>query len=198
VAGLFSKGLLFKALFVAISLHCGMAFASSGEAQKFVEKVSQDAIDIIALNADAAQKEQKLSELFLSSVDTKWIARFVMGKYWNQASEEQKAKYLEVHRKFLVGSYVPKFKEYNNQQIKVTKSSDAGDGEYLVESKIVSADGAAINVDYKVRKGKDGKYMVFDVIAEGISLITTERADFASILSRDGIDSLISMLAARG
>jgi phospholipid transport system substrate-binding protein len=135
--------------------------------------------------------------LFLQTVDVKWIARFALGKYWNQASDEQRAKYLEVHKKFLLNGYIPKFREYNNQKIKVTKSSQISEDEYLVETKIISQDGTEVNVSYKVKKHEDAKYIAFDVIAEGVSLITTERADFASVLSRDGIDALITKLGEK-
>jgi len=184
-------------LFIAFTAYCGDAVASPEEAQQFVEKVSKSALDVITSNANTAQKEKKLSDLFLTSVDTKWIAKFAIGKYWNDATEAQRAKYMEMHKKFLLSGYVPKFREYNNQQIKILKSSAAEDGEYLVETRIISADGADVSVSYKVRKSDGGKYMVFDVIAEGVSLITTERADFASILSRDGIDALIEKLGQK-
>jgi phospholipid transport system substrate-binding protein len=172
------------------------ALANANEAQKFVEKVSNDALAIINSKANTKQKEDKLSTLFLASVDTKWIAHFAMGKYWREASDAQRNKYIEMHREYILGSYIPKFKEYNNQVIKITKSSTIGDGDYLVTTKIISKDGAAVNVDYKIKRA-DGKFMIFDVIAEGVSLITTQRSDFAAILSRGGVDELIKKLGEK-
>ncbi len=176
---------------IFISSH---SHASADAAKMFVEKVSKDALGIITSQAPNKEKEDKLSQLFIESVDTKWIAKFAMGAYWREASEEQRKLYVENHRIFLLSGYIPKFKEYNNQEIKINKSYEESNNEYMVETQIIGKDGTAINVNYKIHKD-NGKFMVFDILAEGVSLITTQRSDFASILSRQGgIDELIKML----
>lgn len=194
------KGSIVKLLgviaFLAVYAYNPAAHASASEAKQFIEKLSKNALDNITSNASNSQKESKLTELFIASVDTKWMARFAMGKYWRDAAEAQRSKYTEIYTKYLLKGYIPKFKEYNNQQIKINKSYSDSEGTYIVETKIISSDGAAINVDYKVRQ-ESGKYMIFDVIAEGVSLITTQRSDFASVLARDGVDGLISKLGSR-
>lgn len=174
------------------------ALASSVDAQEFIEKVSNRALEVITSNANDAQKEEKLTNLFTHSVDTKWLARFVMGKYWNESTEVQRNKYVGIYKEFLLRNYIPKFKEYNNQQIKVIKAYANDDSEYMVETKIISNDGTEVNVAYKIRKDTDNKYMIYDVVAEGVSLITTQRSDFASVLSREGIEALIEKLATKG
>lgn len=173
------------------------ALASPTDAQHFIEKISSSALSIITSNENISKKEQKLTNLFINSVDTKWIARFAMGKYWNESTEVQRNKYTEIYRKFILRGYIPKFKEYNNQKIKIIKAYTTDDNEYTVETKIIDKDGTTINIDYKIKKHENGAYMIFDVIAEGVSLITTQRSDFASVLSRDGIDALIARLSAK-
>jgi phospholipid transport system substrate-binding protein len=142
-------------------------------------------------------KEQQLSKLFDESVNTEWIAQFVMGKYWNDASEAQKTMYLQLHKQFLLNNYIPKFKEYSNEKVIFKNFFDEDNDEYLVETQIIKSDGTAIKVDYRVRKTSENKYQIFDVIAEGVSLITTQRSEFASILSRKGVDYLIKKLKAK-
>lgn len=187
--------------FIGIQIvHSSIAAADSREgAYNFINDVSKKALQIIKSKEGNAQKENNLSKLFLESVDTKWIARFAMGRYWREASAKQREDYLARHKRFLLNSYVPKFKEYTNQEIKINKSYpyDKNKNEYIVETQIVSNDGATINVDYKVRKDEDGKYTIFDVVAEGVSLIVTQRSDFSSILARGGINDLIQKLNAK-
>ena len=195
---LVANGFMLLLFIASLFLHNANACASVPEAQKFVENLSKNALEIITSKESNSQKEKKLTDLFVSSVDTKWIARFAIGRYWNDATNEQRTKYVEMHKKFLLNSYIPKFKEYTNQQIKILKASEEGEGEYIVETKIIPADGKEINVSYKVRKGDGGKYMIYDVVAEGVSLITTQRSDFASVLSREGIEALIEKLGAKG
>lgn len=174
------------------------ASANVDGAQKFVQSISNKAINIItdANNSDD-KKEQKLVKLFEDAVDTDWIAKFVVGGAWNSAPEEQKKQYVAQHHKFLISSYVPKFKEYTDQKIVVRKSSEEDKKEYLVETEIVKNGAPSVKVDYKVRESTDEKYQIYDVIAEGVSLITTQRSEFASILSRGGLSDLISKLEER-
>ncbi len=188
--------ILFLIIFIGFTVNNVNALESQQDATKFIEKVSRDALAVITAEGNSEVKEAKLTKLFINHVDTKWIAHFAIGKYWREANDTQRAKYLELHKKFLLNNYIPKFKEYNNQEIKILKSyGDEGNAnEYMVETQIVSKKGGAVNVNYKVRKSEKGKFMIYDVIAEGVSLIATERADFASVLSRGGIDELIKML----
>lgn len=185
--------------FVFIVSPLASANASAAGAQEFIRKVSTEALSIIKSDdTNALMKEERLSKLFTEVVDTDWIAKFVMGPHWREASDKQKEVYTLLHRQFLVSSYVPKFKEYTNQEVAFKKFYDEGNNEYLVETEIVQPDGGpSIRVDYKVRLGTDGQYHIFDVVAEGVSLITTQRSEFASILSRKGVDYLITKLKAK-
>lgn len=174
------------------------ANATASDAQEFIKKISNKVIHLIEdEDVNELMKKKQLSKIFEESVDTKWISKFVMGKHWRDTSDLQKKVYLELHRKFLINSYVPKFRNYANQKVRFKKFYDEGNNEYLIETEIVQTDGTAIEVDYKVRKNKNNEYKIFDVIAEGVSLITTQRSEFASILSRKGVDYLIKRLKAK-
>jgi phospholipid transport system substrate-binding protein len=190
------KSIRYIALIIAtiFLVTSSIAHANLNGAQDFVKSVSNQALDLIKNKTlNDKQKEEKLISMFENVVDTKWIGRFALGSSWNSATDEQKKQYLELHHKYLINSYIPKFRQYTNQEIKFKKFYTESKGEYLVETEIVQADAPSINVNYKVRE-TGSKYQIYDVIAEGVSLITTQRSDFAAILSRGGIDDLIAKL----
>ncbi len=138
------------------------------------------------------------------------MARFVIGSHWREFSDIQKKQYLSIYKKFLVDSYVPKFKSYNNQKIIIEKIVGRDKGIYVVRTDIVSEDGTSYKVDYYIRETKtllEDRYQIsgypprykylhkiYDIVAEGISLITTERSDFAATLSQGGVDSFLARL----
>lgn len=187
-----------KVIFVYLVItQAQLALATSQNAQSFIEKVSGDAVKIVSSEVDFAKKEDSLRELFGDSVDYQWMGKFSMGRFWRTATQEQKDEYQKYYKKFLINSYVPKFKEYTNQKIIVQSASEESANEYLVKTDIKSKGATPIKVSYKVRKSDNGEYLIYDVIAEGISLITTQRSDFASILSRGGVKSLIKKLKAK-
>lgn len=183
-------------LVLATVMFSSMANASASEAKKFVKDIGDDALKIAAhKDMSVKEKEQKLVGLFTDVVDTQWIARFALGKYWKVATAEQKEKYLSLYQKFLVASYVPKFKQYTNETLDVSDAVQDGNGEYIVKTEIVRPGEPSIRIDYKVRK-TGNNFKVFDIVAEGVSLITTQRSEFSAVVSRKGMDFLLERLAA--
>jgi phospholipid transport system substrate-binding protein len=192
---------LFSIRYIAILLAFSIvpvltqAKASPDAAKQFIKTITDEAIHVIVDdNISELQKEAVLSSILAESVDTKWISKFTMGRHWRNASDRQKREYQELYKKFLIATYVPKFKEFTNEEIVINKSIKEAEDEYLVQTKIVQEDEKEIEIDYRIRKYEDGTYQIYDVIAEGISLITTQRSEFSSILSRKGVAYLIKQL----
>ena len=182
-------------LFLTASLPFSSQASDEKAAEQFVRTIVDDTISLISSSTlDASEKEKKLTTLFLDNIDTEWMARFTLGRYWRDTDTTQRNRYHELYQKFLVMSYVPRFREYTNQRIDVRGVRDEGRDEFLVETSIISAHTAQpIRVNYKIRKNNKG-FKVFDIIAEGVSLIGVQRSDFGSIVGRRGIDGLIDAL----
>lgn len=187
-------------IFVICASISGVARATATPegAKNFVQNVGDKVIDIVADNKTSIDKKEKLlNEMFVSTVDIDWIAKFVAGRYWRESDNEQQKKYLQVYNKYLIHTYVPKFKRYTNQKMTIGKFFAEGDDEFLVETTINDdVEGKVYKVDYKLRKGPQG-FKIYDIIAEGVSMITTQRSEFGSILSREGMASLITKLDSK-
>ena len=121
-----------------------------------------------------------------------------MGHFWREATEDQKARYLKEYQKFLILHYTSRFTQYTSGTFKVTNSRDDGDSEFTVsmELKADEPNAEPVLVDYRIRK-EDSGFKIFDVIVEGVSLITTQRSEFASVITNNGIDYLINQLIAK-
>jgi phospholipid transport system substrate-binding protein len=194
------KKILINCFTLAVLMLSGLtaSFASEDKALDLINVLSKDTLAVIADDKISADiKEQKLVKLFEESVDTKWIAKFVLGKYWSDVPQEKQNIYTALYHKFLLQSYVPKFKSYTDQKIEILDSSKEYENEYLVRTEIKSASDPVLAVNYKVRLNQDGSYKIFDIVAEGVSMITTQRSEFSSILSRQGVDHLIEQLEKR-
>lgn len=122
-----------------------------------------------------------------------------MGRYWNQATDEQKKEYLRLFESMVVETYAKRFGEYQGQQVVVNKSRSEGEKDAIVNSKIVSQDGSPdVQLDWRVRY-KNGEYRIVDVLVEGVSMTLTQRSEFSSVIQRGGgnIDVLIEKLRTR-
>lgn len=172
------------------------ADASADQARQLMDTVGHQALDIIgnaSLNKD--EKQKQLEVLFSGNVDIPWVGHFVLGRYWRDASEEQRAHYLQEYEKFITANYAGRFADYTGGSYKITNATDEGDGQYTVAMQMISPDRQQVMVDYRLHTMPGGELRIFDVVVEGVSLITTQRSEFASVLGNKGLDYLIQQMA---
>lgn len=182
-------------LVIFICLMAKTSMANPEQAKDFIQNIGVKVIDIVSNNKISDDKKEKqLDALFIETVDINWIAKFVVGKYWRESTPAQQEKYIKLYNNFLINSYVLKFRQYTDQKMSINKFLTEAEGEYLVETTINDPQGKSYNVSYKTRTAENGKFRIYDIIAEGVSMITTQRSEFGSILAREGMDALIKKL----
>lgn len=185
----------------SVCLAAASARASAdAEASKYIETVGTHALSVITSNGSSKQQKQaQLQKIFADNVDFQWVGRFVLGRHWRQATESQKHRYLAEYQKFLLLHYTARFTDYTSGSFRVTSSRDDGDNEFTVSTQMQSTEisnNEPVMVDYRVRKGESG-FKIFDVIVEGVSLLTTQRSEFSSVINNKGLDYLINQLATK-
>lgn len=165
------------------------------QARDFIASLGDQVIAVVTdSNISQQEKEKKLNELFSQSVDIDWIAKFVTGRYWRELQISERDDYFDTYRKFLINSYVSKFTSYTGQKMEIERVFEEARNEYMVETSINEKEGNSYRVSYRIRLGANGNFSIYDIIAEGVSLITTQRSEFGSILAREGMPSLIAKL----
>lgn len=169
--------------------------ASTQEAGAFIERVGTQTVNILKSSATKPQKQAALAGIFVANVDFPWVARFVMGRYWREANDDQKQRYVFQYQRFLVRHYAVLFSDYSGGKFKILFTRDEGDDEFSVGMQVQADDntGEPVIIEYKVRK-EAGGFKIFDVLIEGVSMLTTQRSEFAAILGNNSIDYLIAML----
>ncbi len=162
--------------------------------EKFADNIANKIVEIIESKKSESDQQEELIDLFEKYVDTEWMARFALGKYFRQLDSDQKKKYLEGYRDYVIYTYIPRFKEYTGERIKILSSLNQGDGEFIVKSSLkTSKTKNDILVDYRLKKN-GSSFKIIDIIGEGVSLITTQRSDFAAPISQKGLDFFLDRL----
>ena len=179
------------------------------EHEAFARSFSQTVLAIIQdTKKSYADRKEVLRTAFANSVDIDWIAKFVLGKTWANATPEQRERYTELYRKFLTETYVSNFAENPDKRIRDIKiysvngdeeddeddkKDEEKDSSFTVHTEMMLADMENLKVNYLVRE-EGGKYRVRDIAIENVSLIATHRSEFSAIAVSGGIDSVISDL----
>jgi phospholipid transport system substrate-binding protein len=145
------------------------------------------------------EKESQFGKLFDKNFDIPSISRFVLGKYWKQASLDQKKKFIKAFRNYVVKTYSSRFNEYSGEKLKlVNYENEKNPKIFLVHTILERQDAPVIKVDWRIGKKKD-RFVILDIIIEGISLAITQRSEFVSVIDQNegSIDQLISLLKER-
>jgi len=188
-------------LMLTLSLLCAapvVLAASPDEARQFVDKVGQRVLSVMNGSGNQGQKKQQLRQLFIENVDIAWMGRFVLGRGWQQASEADRVRYSAAYKEYLLARYTNNFADYTGSKYTITDAKAEEDGQFIVNMQIKSPERQ--NQDtlagYRVRT-VGGQFKITDIIVEGVSLITTERSEFASVMGQKGIAGLISDIEAK-
>ncbi len=120
------------------------------------------------------------------------MAKRSLGKHWNPRTPDEKKEFTELFATLLENSYASKIESYNNEKIVYIKNTV--DGDYSeVKSKVVTAKRDEFTLDYRLIN-QNGKWMVYDVVIEGVSLVSNYRSQFNRIITANGYPALVKKL----
>jgi phospholipid transport system substrate-binding protein len=188
------------ATFIALTgaLAPAISAGAAADPAAMISNLGTQALQVLGKDATQSQRVARFRELLRDDFDVPVIARFVLGRYWNIATEEQRAEFTKLFEDYIAIAYATRLAEYSGEQFKVISSRPDGDGA-IVSSQILRPAGAApIKVDWRL-VGRGGVYKISDVSVDGISMAVTERSEFASVIQHNGgqVQSLIAMLRDR-
>jgi phospholipid transport system substrate-binding protein len=139
--------------------------------------------------------QEKADEIVGSRVDFSRVSSLVLGKYWGRATPEQREAFSREFKRLLVRTYATTFLELEDWEIRfLTFPPGAGDTDVTVRTEVIHPAGPPVGVVYRLRRDQDG-WKAYDVVIEGISLVTNYRSSFAREVRRYGMDRLIERIA---
>jgi len=190
------------ALFLALLLGVAAAWAQPEEPGALVRETSDRMLAVLkeqreVIKAEPARLYGLVDEIVLPYFDFERMSRWVLGKHWRQASAEQQREFVHQFRTLLVRTYGTALLEYTDQQVKFLPVRISADGKNAtVRTEVVKPGAPAIPINYSMYLGDKG-WKVYDVVIDGISLVSNYRTTFASEIRTHGIDVLIKRLADR-
>lgn len=168
-------------------------------AADFVQALGDRAIAVLAdPKVSDAQAVEEFRRLLNLNFDVTTIGRFVLGRYWNTATEAQRKEYMNLFERMIVEVYAQRFNQYAGETFKVTSARADGARDAVVTSQVLRPNGPPVKVDWRVRSRDDG-HRIIDVVVEGVSMSVTQRSEFASVIESNGgrFDALLDALRKR-
>ena len=137
-------------------------------------------------------KEQRIVAAAEKLFDFVELSKRTLGLNWNKLIPEQRKEFVELYKTILKDAYVDKITAYTNEQVNFTKEVPISENMVEVQSSVVTKT-AETPIFYRVIK-KDSDWKVFDVVIEGVSLISNYRTQFREILGNNPPEKLLETL----
>lgn len=149
-----------------------------------------------AIKQDPELLRKVMEEELLPYIDYRFSAFKVLGKYAQKVPREKLLEFVSVFREYLITSYAVALGYYDDQFVEFAPAINFdGRSDVTVRAVIKDDERPDIKVAFKVRKDrKSNEWQAYDMVAEGISLLSSKRSEFESVLRQDGIDRVIELM----
>ncbi|MCZ4296329.1 phospholipid-binding protein MlaC [Vibrio sinaloensis] len=140
-----------------------------------------------------------VEEELMPFVNEKYAALKLLGPNLKGAKREDVSKFIVAFRSYLISSYAQVLTQYTDQTIEFgPEAKNSADKNIIgVKVDIVDSPRPNIKLEFKLRKDKNtGEWQVFDMIAEGISLLSSKQSEWSTKLRQEGIAAVADELEA--
>lgn len=143
-----------------------------------------------------------VEKVLVPHVDLRHACRWVLGRHWRSATPEQRRRFSEQFRTHLIRFYSHALVNYMNLNGRVGEdvisflpqrrpAAEAQDA--TVHTTVERPDGSAVPVNYRLHR-IDGRWQVYDVVLNGVSVISAYRSVLSSEVDQRGLDAVIASL----
>jgi len=186
-----------------VMVGAGLAHAADPKqpADTFIKEVSTDVLDAVradkAIQAGDVQKVGTLVDAkVMPYVNFQRMTASAVGRYWRQATPEQKQRLQEEFKSLLVRTYSGALAQVKDQSVRLKPFRASPEDKDVVVRTEVRGGGEPIQLDYRLERTAEG-WKIYDVNVLGVWLVQNYTSSFAQEINAGGIDGLINKLAEK-
>jgi len=145
--------------------------------------------------ARTAERRRRIRAVVNQIFDFTEISQRSLGRHWQARTPAEREQFVALFGDLLENAYITKIESYSGEKIQYP--GDVIDGDLaLVKTRIVTKQETEIPLDYRMFLN-GGRWAVYDVSIEGISLIGNYRTQFNAVIQRSGYPDLVAKLKAK-
>jgi phospholipid transport system substrate-binding protein len=175
--------------------HAALAVTESeASARAVVEQTVDEVLAILSNDSvPTSERLRSIEEVVYGRFDLQVMSRMVLARNWKTFSKEQQTEYVAEFKKYLSNNYGSRIERYDQQKVDYLGARDEPRGDVVVRTKIIGGEFEGSQVDYRLRKQSE-KWLVIDVVIEGISMVSNFRDQFKQVVSDGGPELLLRKL----
>ena len=163
-----------------------------GQVDRILKTLQDPALRTEAKSAERRQTIRKIAgEIF----DFEETSKRALGTHWRELTPAEQQEFVQLFTDLLESSYISKVDTYQGEKVAYTAETLDGD-HAVVKTKIVTPKGSEIPIDYRMAS-KGGRWLVYDVTIEGVSLVGNYRTQFNKVIQTSSYQALVEKLRAK-
>jgi phospholipid transport system substrate-binding protein len=143
----------------------------------------------------AAERRAAIRRIASEIFDFEDTSKRALGRYWQERTPEERKEFVQLFTDLLEHSYVSKIEQYHGEKISYVGETLDGDVA-TVRTRIVTQKGTEVPIDYRMQRQGD-RWRVYDVVIEGVSLVSNYRTQFNKIIQTSSYKDLVEKLRAK-
>jgi len=145
--------------------------------------------------AKTVERRKRIRQVVNQVFDFAEISQRSLGRHWQGRTPAERDQFVQLFGDLLENAYISKIESYSGE--KILYPGDVIEGDLaVVKTRIVTKQDTEIPVDYRMFLN-NGRWAVYDVSVEGISLIGNYRTQFNSVIQRSGYPDLVAKLTVK-
>jgi phospholipid transport system substrate-binding protein len=187
------------ALLVTLSLVIAAGAAAGGPSDQLRSQVDRvlKLLDDPEFKKEGKAKERRTTVRRIANdiFDFAETAKRSLGRHWAARTPTERDEFVQLFGDLLERSYISKIELYGGEKIQYTGESVEGDLA-TVRSKLVTRQGTEIPIEYRMLR-KGDRWLVYDVVIEGVSLISNYRTQFNKIIQTSSYAELVNKMKTK-
>jgi len=166
--------------------------------EALVKATVDEVLSVIKRTKDRNALRRLAEEKVLPRFDFRQMTQLAVGPAWHRANPQQQQALESGFRTLLVNTYTGSLSlaAGGGRKVEVKPARQSGQNDTVVKTLVTQSGKPPISIDYRMENNSHG-WKVYDVLVEGVSLVTTYRGTFSEEAQKSGIDGLIKVLEAK-
>ncbi|MGH8608460.1 MAG: ABC transporter substrate-binding protein [Gammaproteobacteria bacterium] len=136
---------------------------------------------------------QTLKPVVDDSFDFGEISRIVLGRYWRRLDNDQQTEFVNIFRELSTATYASRFDSYSGERFRQVAKEPFKGERLLLRTELVKQNGETIPFLYVLQPQQE-KWLIINVVADGVSDLSLKKAEYASVMKREGFQHLVAKL----
>jgi phospholipid transport system substrate-binding protein len=179
-----------------------LGLATAGEPTDVVRQITDQVMKILedpqfqAPNRHA-ERQERLHKIAEQVFDWQEMARRALAVHWRERTPQEQQEFVRLFRDLVEGTYINRLESAIQEKREIQYVGEQVDGSRAaVKTNVVTRRNQQVPIEYRLQKA-DGRWLIYDVLVEGISLVNNYRSQFNRIITSSSYNDLVQKMKNR-